>query len=152
MICRNSGTAAVIEAERLMKPDPRRQEKPAIARGLEDRKPAVDGAAIARLREIADGDLEFLKEVIIAYQTDTAKRLVDLRNALATGDAKGVRRTAHTIHGSSLNVGTENLAVYCRQLEQIAASGKLDGAAGLAARIEQESKRVEAELSGFIQG
>ncbi len=118
----------------------------------EDRKPAVDGAAIARLREIADGDLTFLKEVFGAYQTDTAKRLVDLRSALATGDAKGMRRTAHTIQGSSLNVGAENLTTYCRQLERIAESGKLDGAAELIARIEQESKRVEAALSGFMQG
>ena len=118
----------------------------------EDRKPAVDVAAIARLREIADGDLTFLKEVFSAYQTDTAKRLVDLRSALETGDAKGMRRTAHTIKGSSLNVGAKNLTAYCHQLEQIAASGKLDGAAELIVRIEQESKRVEAELSGFIQG
>ena len=133
-----------------MKPDPQRQEKTAVVLGptpmQEDRKPAVDVAAIARLREIANGDLTFLKEVFSAYQADTAKRLVDLRSALATGDAKGMRRIAHTIKGSSLNVGAENLTAYCHQLEQIAASGKLDGAAELIVRIEQESTRVEAEL------
>lgn len=127
-------------------PDRTRQENP-----TEGQKPAVDAAAIERLREIGDGDAAFLKDVFSAFQTDTAKRLVAMRDTLAAGDSTGLKRAAHTIKGSSLNVGATNLVASCLQLEQMAGTGKLDGAAELIARIEQEFKRVEAELRGFMQ-
>ncbi|MCX6897590.1 MAG: Hpt domain-containing protein [Verrucomicrobia bacterium] len=128
-------------------PDRMQQENPA-----ENQKPAVDVAAIERLREIGDGDVAFLKDVFSAFQTDTAKRLVVMRETLAAGDSTGLKRAAHTIKGSGLNVGASNLAASCLQLEQLAGSGKLEGAAELIARIEEEFKRVVAELSGFAQG
>ena len=48
----------------------------------------ISSAAITRLREIAGDDSTFLKDVFGAFQTDTAKRVVELRNALAAGDAR----------------------------------------------------------------
>lgn len=138
-----------------MEPDPQ-HDKPAVTPGPapmpENRAlVVVSRAAIARLREIAGDDSTFLKDVFGAYQTDTAKRLVELRNAFASGDAKGLKRAAHTIKGSSLNVGAETLTAYCRQLEQIAESGNLDGTPDLIDRIEQESKRVGDELNTILQ-
>ncbi|OHE80294.1 MAG: hypothetical protein A2107_13265 [Verrucomicrobia bacterium GWF2_62_7] len=119
---------------------------------LSQEKPAVDAAAIERLREIGDGDVAFLKDVFSAFETDTAKRLVAMRETLTAGDFTGLKRAAHTVKGSGLNVGASNLAASCLQLEQLAGSGKLEGAAELIARIEEEFKRVVAELSGFAQG
>jgi len=119
---------------------------------LSQEKPAVNAAAIERLREIGDGDVAFLKDVFSAFETDTTKRLVAMRETLAAGDFTGLKRAAHTVKGSSLNVGASNLAASCLQLEQLAGSGKLEGAAELVGRIEEEFKRVVAELSGFAQG
>lgn len=119
---------------------------------LSQEKPAVDAAAIERLREIGDGDMAFLKDVFSAFETDTAKRLVVMRETLAAGDFTGLKRAAHTVKGSGLNVGASNLAASCLQLEQLAGSGKLEGAAELITRIEEEFKRVVVELSGFAQG
>ena len=61
-----------------------------------------------------------------------------------------MKRAAHTIKGSSLNVGAETLTTYCRQLEQIAESGRLDGVSDLITRIEQESARVGDELNKLL--
>ena len=137
-----------------MEPDSQ-HDQPAIAPEQapmrEDGRSAINSTAITRLREIAGDDSTFLNEVFNIYLTDTAKRLVELRNAFATGDAKAVKRAAHTIKGSSLNVGADILTAHCRQLEQNAESGKLDGAAELIAQIEQESKRVAVELNRFLQ-
>ena len=110
----------------------------------------ISSTAIARLREIAGDDATFLKEVFAAYQTDTARRLVELRTALAARDAKGIKRAAHTIKGSSLNVGAETLTAYCRQLEQIAESGKLDTVNDFIARIDRESKQVGDALNRLL--
>jgi HPt (histidine-containing phosphotransfer) domain-containing protein len=113
---------------------------------------AVDAAAIERLREIGDGDVAFLKDVFSAYETDTAERLVTLRQTLAAGDTTGLKRAAHTIKGSCLNVGASSMAASSLQLEQLAGAGKLDGAAELITRIEQEFKRVVVELKRHAQG
>ncbi|MCX6910474.1 MAG: Hpt domain-containing protein [Verrucomicrobia bacterium] len=115
-------------------------------------KPAVDVAAIERLREIGDGDVAFLKDVFSAFESDTAQRLVALRTTLAAGDITGLKRAAHTIKGSCLNVGASSMAADSLQLEQLAGAGKLDGAPKLISRIEQEFKRVVVELGRYTQG
>ncbi|MFZ2641968.1 MAG: Hpt domain-containing protein [Verrucomicrobiia bacterium] len=116
----------------------------------EQKNPAVDAAAIERLREI--GDVAFLKDVFSAFESDTARRLAAMREMLATGDVTGLKRAAHTIKGSSLNVGASNLTAISLQLEQLAGSGKLEGAAELITRMEEEFKRVVVELNRFTQG
>jgi HPt (histidine-containing phosphotransfer) domain-containing protein len=115
-------------------------------------KPAVDAAAIERLREIGDGDVAFLKDVFSAFESDTTQRLVAMRQTLAAGDLTGLKRAAHTVKGSGLNVGASQLAASSLQLEQMAGAGKLDGAAELIGRIEEEFKRVVAELNRIMQG
>lgn len=116
----------------------------------EQKNPAVDAAAIERLREI--GDVAFLKDVFSAFESDTARRLVAMREMLAPGDVTGLKRAAHTIKGSSLNVGASNLTAISLQVEQLAGSGKLEGAAELITRMEEEFKRVVVELNRYTQG
>jgi HPt (histidine-containing phosphotransfer) domain-containing protein len=112
----------------------------------------VDAAAIERLREIGDGDVSFLKEVFSAFESDTTQRLVALRTTLTAGDFTGLKRAAHTIKGSALNVGASVLAASSLQLEQMAGAGKSEGAAELIGRIEEEFKRVAVELRAITQG
>lgn len=119
---------------------------------VEQEKPVVDAAAIERLREIGDGDVAFLKDVFSAFESDTVQRLTALRQTLAAGDTTGLKRAAHTIKGSSLNVGASQLAASSLQLEQMAGAGKLEGAAELIARIEEEFKRAAVELDRIVQG
>ena len=114
-------------------------------------KPAVDAAAIERLREIGDGDVAFLKDVFSAFESDTTQRLLALRQTLAAGDITGLKRAAHTIKGSGLNVGASALSAFSLQLEQMAGAGKLEGAVELIGRIEEEFKRVVAELRQIAQ-
>ncbi len=113
--------------------------------GTGQENPAVDPAAIERLREI--GDAAFLKDVFSAFESDTAKRLAAMREMLATGDVTGLKRAAHTIKGSSLNVGATNLTATSLQLEQMAGAGKLEGAGEQITRMEEEFKRVVVELN-----
>ena len=113
----------------------------------------MDAEAIARLRELAEGDTqEFLKDLLGTYITDTSKRLIALQKNAAAGNARELMRAAHAIKGSSLNVGANLLADYCQQVEEIAATGSLDGTAKLVAQIEREFERVKTELNGFTKG
>ncbi len=104
--------------------------------------PLVDPAAIQNLREL--GDDEFLTEIIGIFTDDTPKRMDELRTSFAAGDSATFVRAAHSVKGSSSNLGAERLRVLAEKLEQDA---KTDGIAGLDTRIAvlEETFRLTAE-------
>ncbi len=112
-------------------------------------QPAINAEAIDRLRELSDGNQNFLKDLFGMYHSDTTQRLASLRTAASAGDAGGLRRAAHAIKGSSLNVGALTLADLCQQVELLADSGVRDAVAGLVSQIEQEFERVKSELNQY---
>src|ERR1700689_1774039 len=70
------------------------------------------------LRQLVEyGDTELVDELIAIFQTDTASRLEVLARAVAAGDWATVRAEAHTIKGSSVQVGANRVAEACRQME-----------------------------------
>jgi HPt (histidine-containing phosphotransfer) domain-containing protein len=72
-------------------------------------------AALRQLEECGEADL--VEELIAIFQTDTAERLELLARAVETGDYATARAEAHTIKGSSLQVGAVRVADACRQME-----------------------------------
>ncbi len=80
--------------------------------------PDLDLEAIENLRALGDdGDDAFLKEIIGIYLQDTPLRLADIRQAAAKGDAALYTRSAHTIKGSSSNVGALRVRLLAERLE-----------------------------------
>ena len=76
---------------------------------------ALDAVAVAELRE-ALGDA--FPVAVATFLADTPLRLAALREALAQNDADGLRRQAHTLKGSSGNMGAAALAALCHELQQ----------------------------------
>jgi histidine phosphotransfer protein HptB len=109
--------------------------------------PTIDPEAIANLRELNPGDGgEFLREIISIYLEDTPKRLADLRTCLASGDVATFTRAAHTIKGSSANVGALALKAIAERLELISRKEGLGAVAPLIDDCQQEFARVTTEL------
>ena len=109
--------------------------------------PTIDPDAIANLRELNPGDNgEFLREIVSIYIEDTPKRLADLRTNLASGDVPAFTRAAHTIKGSSANVGAQVLKGMAERLEIASRKEGLGGVSGLIADCEEEFERVKVEL------
>jgi histidine phosphotransfer protein HptB len=109
----------------------------------------IDLEAINNLKELNPGDGgEFLREIVNIYIEDTPNRITDLKKSLAAGDAAAFTRAAHTIKGSSANVGATSLKVVAERLEHISKREGLGaGAVGkLVADCETEFARVSAEL------
>src|ERR1700742_4141085 len=64
--------------------------------------PAVDRElALARV----GGDSELLHEIAELFIDEYPRSLIELRDAIAKGDAKAVERTAHGLKGSVSNFG-----------------------------------------------
>jgi two-component system sensor histidine kinase/response regulator len=63
------------------------------------------------------GDVELLKEIAMLFLDDYPKSLSELRQAVESGDAKGVERTAHGLKGSVSNFGARPAVDAAFQLE-----------------------------------
>jgi HPt (histidine-containing phosphotransfer) domain-containing protein len=82
-----------------------------------------------RLDDITGGDPDLKEELIGIFLEDTAQRLASLGQAVDAGDAKAVREAAHTIKGSSGNMGATGMQHVAEHLERMAKEGDLSGAA-----------------------
>jgi HPt (histidine-containing phosphotransfer) domain-containing protein len=112
--------------------------------------PSIDPDAIANLRELNPGDGgEFLREIVSIYVEDTPKRIVDLKASLASGDLKSFVRAAHTIKGSSSNVGAQVLKGIGERMEHLSRTEGLGAIAPLIADAEAEFAKVSVELKNL---
>ena len=108
---------------------------------------SFDPAALESLKELGGDD--FLVEVIDAFLTDAATLLATLRRSLDEKDASGLRRAAHTLKSNGATLGAERFSELCRELEQRAKSGRLEGASKLVDRIEHEYQPLREALAAL---
>jgi HPt (histidine-containing phosphotransfer) domain-containing protein len=107
----------------------------------------IDPEAINNLRELNPGDGgEFLKEIISIYIEDTPKRIADLKSSMAAGDVPLFTRSAHTIKGSSANVGAFVLKGVAERMESLSRREGLKSMATLVADCEAEFAKAADEL------
>jgi HPt (histidine-containing phosphotransfer) domain-containing protein len=107
---------------------------------------AIDRAALQDLLATTGGDPSFLAELIDTFVEDTTTLLVAMRQALATGNAEKLRRAAHSVKSNSASFGALTLATLCKELEEMARTGALDGVAARMARVEAEYEKIKGAL------
>jgi two-component system, sensor histidine kinase and response regulator len=100
-----------------------------------------------RLHEIAGGDAAFAHELINLFLEDAARRITALAEAIAEADAVTIRKVAHTLKGSSSNIGAEPLRQAAFAVEQQGNVGDLENAATSLAMIEKEFERLQESLN-----
>lgn len=109
--------------------------------------PIIDPDAIAGLRDLNPGDKgEFLREIVGIYIEDTPKRIADMKACLSSGDVAAFTRAAHTIKGSSANVGAQALRAVAERLEFMSRKEGLGAMAPLVAECEAQFGLAAAEL------
>lgn len=113
--------------------------------------PDLDPEAIANLRALGEeGDDTFLREIIGIYLADTPLRLAEIRNAAATGDSGLYTRSAHTIKGSSSNVGALAVRAIAEHLEKRSKVEPHAALEPLVAELEAAFRRAATALRGVI--
>ncbi len=89
------------------------------------------------LRQLADaGDAAIVVEVLTVFQTDTATRLSTLRSAIAESNLPLIKNQAHSIKGSSSQIGAMGMAALCLRMEQEAMQGQTSSLAALMTELE----------------
>jgi HPt (histidine-containing phosphotransfer) domain-containing protein len=111
----------------------------------------IDLKAIAELRALNpdDGD-EFLREIVGIFLADTPERITELEESLATGDVAKFTRAAHSIKGSSSNLGAAALRAVAEALEHRTRTQGLTGAEAFIPQVRAEFARTQAELSAIV--
>jgi HPt (histidine-containing phosphotransfer) domain-containing protein len=97
--------------------------------------------------EQADGDEEFVAEVIGLFLDDVPGRMAEIRQAVQQCDAKHLTAAAHVFKGSAgcLSAGATMAAAF--RLEEIGKSGQLSDAAEALTDLEQELQCLVEALS-----
>jgi len=112
----------------------------------------LDPAALDNLREMVGGDVEFMIELMNTFLEDAPRMLTDMRQALESGDAKLLRRAAHSLKSNSAEFGAMTLSEVCRELEELSKDGSIEGAEELIKRAETEfTNQVKAALEAVRQ-
>ncbi len=113
--------------------------------------PVIDPQAIENLRALnPDDNDEFLREIAGIFLEDTPLRIAELDQSLAAGDVAKFTRAAHSIKGSSANLGALALRAASEKLEHHARVSGTDGVAQLVVAIKAEFARAEVELNRLI--
>ena len=112
--------------------------------------PIIDPEAIANLRALSpdDGDA-FLKEIIGIFLQDTPIRIAELHRSRASGDPATFTRAAHSIKGSSSNVGAHELRAVAEQLEHHSRQRGIDDVEALLAELEAAFFQTQEALKPF---
>jgi len=110
----------------------------------------LDAETIASIRALggAEGD-DFLREIVGIFLEDTPLRFNELDQALREADATKFARAAHSIKGSSSNVGAVRLRAEAETTEKQAHVG-LEGAAEAVVRLREEFERTKEALTELI--
>ena len=111
----------------------------------------IDPQAIENLRSLnPDDNDEFLREIADIFMEDTPLRIAELEQSLAAGDLPKFTRAAHSIKGSSANLGAMALRAVAERLEHHARTNGMKAAAPFVAEIVAEFARARAELTKLI--
>ena len=82
-----------------------------------------DLALIDELRELMEGDFDTLLSTFIS---DSENKLSAIANAVSADNADDLKRTAHSLKGSSSNLGAVHLSELCFELEKMGRDNCLD--------------------------
>ncbi|MBI5768833.1 MAG: Hpt domain-containing protein [Verrucomicrobia bacterium] len=110
----------------------------------------IDPQAIENLRALNPGDNdEFLREIIGIFLEDTPQRVAELEQSLRAGDVPKFTRAAHSIKGSSANLGAMALRGVAEKLEHESRKSGLGAVAPLVDALKGEFARARTELEKY---
>lgn len=107
----------------------------------------LDEEALAELKEVMEDQFDVLIQTFIE---DSRDRIATLWQALETGNNDGFMRSAHSLKGSSSNIGAPQLGLLCAQAEEAGRAGQMTEARVILGQIEAEFGIVQAMFERFL--
>ena len=111
--------------------------------------PDNDTLDLSRLEEAFEDDTAGIAELLEMAMDTGRKHRLALAEGIASGDAKVVRRAAHSIKGSSGNIGANAVMHLAAELESRAREGDLSDARQRADAIDAAYERVADAVHAY---
>ncbi|QTF92060.1 response regulator [Halomonas sp. BM-2019] len=89
-----------------------------------------------------EGNRVLLGEMVALFLSESPRLLDDIDAAIAAGEAKALRRAAHTLKGAALVVGARELGSQALALETLGRGGELAQAPEAAARLREQARAL----------
>ena len=113
---------------------------------------ALDPKVIDTLRQLTPaGEPDVLAEILQLFLDEVPKKLRALQDAVERADAPEAARVAHSLKGSSGNIGAGDMMDVCRRIDDLARTGDLAAVAPLLASLTSEYHRAELEITHLLQ-
>ena len=110
---------------------------------LADDPSTLDPARLDSLRRLGEmAGKPLLREIVDSFLTEMPRRVARMREALGRTDAADLAFVAHSLKGSSGQIGAMRVAALSFELEKQGKSADLAAAPALLAELERELKRV----------
>ena len=106
----------------------------------------LNNELLNELRELMEDDFSVLLET---YLAESQRQFTGARGALESDDLEALKRFAHSLKGSSSNIGAEVLAVLCGKLESGAKHDERDVLPQLLTEVAGELSAVRDEVEAI---
>ena len=117
-------------------------------KGIDNIKVALDLKVLTSFAEVQiESEPDLIVELIDLYLEDAPRRIASLHEAAAVADEKGLRRAAHTLKGSSANLGALRIAELCEQIERAEGDDALQKVRIVLRTMEREFEFVRRAFS-----
>ena len=110
----------------------------------------LEAETLTALQALSDDDDDLLQELVDIYLAEAPALIRAIRAASAEGDAEGLERAAHSLKGSSANMGALRLASKALALEELGRAGSIDGASELAAELDALFEEASGALTSWL--
>jgi PAS domain S-box-containing protein len=108
---------------------------------------SLETRVLQALRQMAGSRAtQVLAEIIDNYLEEAPQLLQAMRAAVTSQDAAALRQAAHTLRGTSANLGAIALSQLCKTLEAIGDAGITTGALAVLSQVEAEYAIVKVAL------
>ena len=112
---------------------------------------ALDPAVVERLRQLTPpGEPDVLREILTVFLAEVPRRIDALKTAWRQGGAADVQRLAHSLKGSTGNIGADAMFDVCRRIDARAKAGELQ-IADLVEALDREYARVELAIRQLLK-
>lgn len=110
-------------------------------------KPMANAIDLAAALERLDGDRGLFDELTQLFKEDCPRMLEGLRGAIASHDAKGLEHLAHTLMGSSANLGALAVSQAAGEIERLSRTGSVENTGDQFKVLQYEIERLFSELA-----
>ena len=105
---------------------------------------------IDRIQETSGGDTKFERELIEMYLEDAGQHLENIKTRLGNQDFKAIRQSAHTLKGSSANIGATSLERVAFEIERAAINENTPQLSGLMPELEANYVGTDKQYRQYI--